>query len=239
MLFVASCSNRTKGGFQAYNCSERIEDAIEAFENRREGTAINILEEMKFQCGGTDLMDSVHYYLGMSHMRLNQFMDSRIEFERLRREYPFSPFAAEAHFRIGQLLYKQSNPPDRDQTETIEAIRVFNSFLNQFPSSDFADSVTVYLNKSVDKLAQKEYNNARFYRRQGKHDASLIYYNSLISKYPTTVYAQKGLIDMGEILFEMGRRSEAQEIVEKIKVSELDEELKNRVNVLIARLDSP
>ncbi len=232
MLFVASCAGRSKAGFQGSECHSRIDDAIEAYERQREGNAIKILDDLKFHCGGLDMMDTVHYYLGMSHKSLKQHVDARIEFERLRREHPFSPFAAEAHFRIGEILYSQSNPPDRDQTQTIEAIRVLNEFLSLYPSSEFADSATTFRDNGVDKLAEKEYLNARFYRRQGKKEASLVYYNSLIAKYASTSHATNGLVGKAEVLIELGRHREAAETLEQLQGIELDEELSRRVQIM-------
>ncbi|MDG5815473.1 outer membrane protein assembly factor BamD [Chitinispirillales bacterium ANBcel5] len=239
-LFLFSCagtqkSRRTPG---VIDCSEKLEDAIEAYQRGNHGEVIRVLDDVRYQCGGSPIMDSVHYYLGMSYFNRRQPLDARTEFEYLLREYPYSQFAPKALYRMGYLVYRESNPPDRDQRETMEAINLFNQFLDTYPRNEFADSAQYYLDAAVEKLAEKEYKNARFYSRQGKNEAALVYYNSLISKFSSSSFATKGIIEMAEIYYDAGRKSEAAEVLNKLEGREMDESMKKRSSTLKSRLEN-
>ncbi|MDR3013078.1 MAG: outer membrane protein assembly factor BamD [Chitinispirillales bacterium] len=218
-----------KGLFQ---CEERLQTAAHRMERRGFNDAIRILEEIKYQCGGIPLMDTVYYYTGMSHFRLRQYENARFEFEILYREFPRSPFVEEAHFRIAHMRYIQSLPSFRDQTDTKEAIRLLLDYLDLFPRGNFSDSAKAMYASALNKLAEKEFNNARFYRRQRKHEAALIYYRAVLSDYPESKFVPEAIVGMAEMLMALGRTQDAQEVVEELDTEAFEERLKTRINAV-------
>jgi len=232
---AASCSGPSakqlaKKGL--YNCSERLQTAINRAERRNYTDAIRIFDEIKFQCGGSPLIDTVHYHTAVSYFRLKQYDEARAEFETLYAEFPRSPFVEEAHFRIAQMRYMQSRPFFRDQTETKDAMRLLNDYADLYPKGAYADSAKTLYVQSLNKLAEKEFNNARFYRRQREHNAALIYYRAVVSEYPESKFAPESLVGMTEMLVMLQRMREAAEAVGELDAAAFDEGLRTRIEAV-------
>jgi outer membrane protein assembly factor BamD len=219
-----------------YKCQERLGTAAQLMERRNFTGALRILEEVKYQCGGSPFMDTVYYYAAMSNFRLKQYEDARFEFETLYREHPRSPFAEEAHFRLAHMRFIQSHPPRRDQSETKEAMRLFNDYLDLFPKGAFADSAKALFMTGLNRLAEKEFNTARFYLRQREHEAALIYYRSVLREYPDSKFAPEAVVGMAEMLVLLGRTEDAEDVIEELDAAAFEEGLRARLEAVRLRL---
>ena len=222
-----------------YNCNSRLETAMKRMEKRNYSDAIRIFDEIKYQCGGSSLMDTVYYHAAMSHFHLKQYSDARVEFESLQMEYPRSPFVEESHYRIGQMRYLRSHNARRDQTETKEAIRLLGDYIDLYPNGVFADSARHFRTLAVEKLAEKEFRNAMFYRRQKEHNASLIYFNTLLTQYPQSKFIPEAVVGTVEALTAVGRVEDARETLETLEMADFSEPLQKRLEAVILRLDQP
>ncbi len=215
-----------------YNCSERLQTAIARMEKKNYTDAVRILNDVKFQCGGSPVMDSAYYYTAISNLRLKQYDEASAEFESLYAEFPRSPFVEEAHFRIAHIRYMRSLPSFRDQADTKEAMRLFNDYVDLYPRGAHADSAKVLYSQALNKLAEKEFNNALFYRKQKEHNAALIYYRAVLSEYPESKLAPEAVVGMAEMLVALQRTREAAEAVEELDASAFDEKLRARIDAV-------
>jgi outer membrane protein assembly factor BamD len=235
LLTMVSCADTSpkkavKKGL--YNCSERLQVAARRMEKKNYVDAIRILDDVKFQCGGSAAMDTVYYYTAVAYFSQKQYEEARAEFEALYGEFPRSPFVEEAHFRIAHTRYMRSLPSFRDQTETKEAMRLFNDYVDLYPNGVYADSAKALYALSLDKLAEKEFNNALFYRKQKEHNAALIYYRAVLSGYPESRFAPEAVVGMAEMLVALQRTREAAEAVGELDAAVFDEGLRARIEAI-------
>ncbi|MDR2592505.1 MAG: outer membrane protein assembly factor BamD [Chitinispirillales bacterium] len=239
---AASCSGTSSKSLikkGLYNCSERLQAAVARMDKKNYTDAIRILDDVKFQCGGSPVMDSVYYYTAISHFRLKQYDDARAEFESLYAEFPRSPYVEEAHFRIAHMRYMKSLPYFRDQTDTKEAMRLFNDYADLYPRGAHVDSAKILYAQSLNKLAEKEFNNALFYRKQREHNAALIYYRAVISEYPESKFASEAVVGMAEMLVALQRTREAAEAVGELDAAAFDEKLRARIEAVRQQVGVP
>ena len=87
------------------------------------------------------------------------------EFQEFLAFFPTSPRADYAQFRIGYAHYQSMLAPQRDQTETKEAILQFQTFFKRFPNSALRSEVEKYDREARDRLSESEYEVGRFYAR--------------------------------------------------------------------------
>jgi outer membrane protein assembly factor BamD len=236
MVSCAGASTKTLVRKGLYNCSERLHTAVGRVEKKNYTDAVRILEDIKFQCGGSPVMDSVYYYAALSQFRQKQYEEARAEFEALYGEFPRSPFVEEAYFRIAHIRYMRSLPSFRDQTDTREAMRLFNDYLDLYPGGVYADSARALYAQSLDKLAEKEFNNALFYRKQKEHNAALIYYRAVLSEYPESRFAPEAVVGMAEMLVVLQRDKEAAEAVDELDAAAFGEGLRARIEAVRQKL---
>ena len=87
------------------------------------------------------------------------------EFNEFLSFFPTNPRADYAQSRIGFAHFKQMLAPQRDQTETREAIMQFGLFFKRFPNSTLRPEIEKYDRIARDRLSQSEFEVGRFYAR--------------------------------------------------------------------------
>ena len=235
ILFIA-CAGTHKIKPRKYECSSRVAEAIKKIKDGKNGSAKIILEDVKLQCAGHEVMDTAEYYLGLALLRLKYYADAKLEFSRIIQDFPGSPFFDESQYMIAFCVYKTSRPVDRDQTETKEAIKLLRDFIENYSSSVFADSARKYMAQAVDKLAEKEYSSARFYQKIGEKEAAVICYKSFINDYAGSGFAAPARFYLGQVLIELGRKDEAKEVLNGLVAKENNGDYVKKAHDLLGRL---
>lgn len=232
---LGSCAHGNKVAKKRYECGERFAKALKKYEAKKYSSAKVILDDVKLQCAGHPVMDSAGYFLGMSLARMKMYAEARLEFTRLTQDFPHSPFFDEAQFRIGWCVFRSALSVERDQTDTREAQRLFKDFLESYPSSKYADSAQACLKAAVGKLAEKEFNSARFYQKMGEKEAAVVCYKVFISEYPATSYTAQARLNLGQMLVELGRTAEAREVLNALLEEETKSETARKAQELLRR----
>jgi outer membrane assembly lipoprotein YfiO len=235
MLLIA-CAGTHKIKPRKYDCSSRVAEAMKKITDWKYGSAKLILEDVKLQCAGHEVMDTAEYYLGLSLLHLKFFADAKLEFSRIIQDFPNSPFFEASQYMIAFCVYKTSRPVDRDQTETKEAIKLMRDFIENYSSSVFADSARKYMAQAVGKLAEKEYNSARFYQKIGEKEAAVICYKSFINDYAGSGFAAPARLNLGQALIDLGRKGEAKEVLDGLVAKEDNSDYVKKAHELLGRL---
>jgi outer membrane assembly lipoprotein YfiO len=213
---IASCAGGKKVKKRKYECSPRVAEAVKKYEKKKYSSVKTILDDVLVQCAGSSVTDTAHYYLGMALLKMKLYLEAKLEFSRLMQEHPNSFYYEEALFRSAYSVFKISRHMERDQTETREAYRLFRDFLENYPSSAFADSSRKYMKRAVNKLAKKEYLSAEFYRKIGEKEAAIVCYRTFIKDYPGSDYTALARLNMGRLLLEIKRTQEAKEVLDEL-----------------------
>jgi len=221
-----------------YDCDGKLAKAVERYDRGWYGDARTVLEEVLTNCGGASSIDTAVYYLGMSMLRAGQTVEAKGQFRRLADNYQSSAFAEEATFRQGQCSFLSSNTYDRDQSETQDAIRELSAFLQTSTQTVWLDSAREYIDKCRDKLARREFMNARFYDRIDKYDASVVYYRSLIADYPSSKYVPEAQVNLALALARTDRVTEARAVAKQVLDGDYSEEIKRRARLVLARIEA-
>jgi outer membrane assembly lipoprotein YfiO len=172
----------------------------------------------------------------MTNAKTKKYIEARTEFERLTQDFPGSPFFEEAKFRIGYVVFLQSNPSNRDQKETKEAIRLLDNFIELNPKSPFIDSAMYYHTLAYEKLAKKDFENAQFYEKINERDAAVVYYRAFLDQFIDSKLADQARYNAIELLLKLDRVSEAIEMREELLNNGKNKELQKKARALFANL---
>ena len=164
---------------------------------------------------GTQIADKAQFYLAESHFGLKEYIIAASEYEKLGRNYPQSDLVDDAQYKIGLSYYKLSPGYALDQNYTIQAVKEFQTFLEEFPTSDIRPKVEELLTTSRNKLAKKEFKAANLYRKMGHYNAAIIYFNEFLKVYYDTDFAEEALFRKGESLNKVENWEEAQKTFEE------------------------
>ena len=102
--------------------------------------------------------------------------------------YPTNRRADYAQYKIGITHFKQMRAAQRDQTETREAIKSFNTFLERYPPGPArtvdVDEVKAHLRQARDRLSQADYQVGFFYYRARWYPGAIDRFKVLLKDDP-------------------------------------------------------
>ena len=165
-------------------CKKRYENAEELYKAKKYGRTVEKLEEILSTCAGSGYMEQAQFLIAESHFNLEQWIEARGEYGSFIVNFPGSPFAETAEFRKAVSSYNMEYKIDRDESNTTTAMKDFERYLANHPSTPLRDSVNYYYNNLVDRVAEKEFQTGRLYLRMEKPQAAVIYFKEFMETYP-------------------------------------------------------
>ena len=174
-------------------CQKRYNEAEELYKAKKYGRSIEKLEGILSTCAGSGYMDQAQFLLAESHFNLEQWIEARGEYGSFIVNFPGSPFAETAEYRKAVSSFNMDYKIDRDESNTTTAMKDFERYLANHPSTPLRDSVNYYYNLLVDRVAEKEFQTGRLYLRMEKPQAAVIYFKEFLETYPNAKRRQETL----------------------------------------------
>ncbi|HIE06027.1 MAG TPA: outer membrane protein assembly factor BamD [bacterium (Candidatus Stahlbacteria)] len=171
--------------------------------------AVQSFEFLIFNFPGSNLVDDAQLYIAKSQLAMKHYEQASLEAQFLIENFPRSELVEEAYIIRVRALFAALPPYRRDQSRTMETIKILEQFIENYPSSKFLDEAREILYKCRSRISQKLLKNGRFYKRRGDLDASVIYFNMILNRYPETVAAREAMYCLAEILEHKLRIEEA------------------------------
>jgi len=130
--------------------------------------------------------------------------------ERYLKDYPNSPEADYVLYLQANSFYMQIPDISRDQEKTAKALETFQSVVQKYPKSDYADDAKYKIQVTQDQLAGKEMSIGRFYLTRRNYTAAINRFRNVLQYYQTTRHAAEALYRLVEAYLGLGITEEAQ-----------------------------
>jgi outer membrane protein assembly factor BamD len=130
--------------------------------------------------------------------------------------YPGHAIADLGQYRLARSYFDQAPSVERDQGATAKALAEFRRLVKQYPESRYAPDAIAKIEACRLKLAEKDLWVADYYTRQGKLDAALQRYDSLLREYSRTAAAPQALFQKADLLIRLGRTDEAAAVLRRL-----------------------
>jgi outer membrane protein assembly factor BamD len=151
------------------------------------------------------------------------------EFKEFLTFYPTSPRADYAQYKLGLAHYRQMRGPQRDQSETREAVKEFETFVERYPNSKLMPEVRTKLREAKDRLDTADYLVGFFYYRQRWYPGAIDRYTGRDAVY----------FHLGQALANQKKEAEAlpyfEKLVQEFDQSEYLQEAQKRIAELKAQ----
>jgi outer membrane protein assembly factor BamD len=145
------------------------------------------------------------------------------EYREFLSFYPTHARADYAQYKLGMSHFYQMHGPDRDQTETREAIAELTLFLRRYPSSSLVPEAQKNLRAARDRLGDAEYGVAYFYVRTQKFPpAAIDRFTALLKEDPEYTRRDAVYYYLADSLLKMKRPAEALPVLERL-IAEFDQ----------------
>ena len=182
------------------------------------------------------IADSAQYYLAESHFKMKEYLIAAAEYEKLINNMPHSKLVPLAEYKLALSYYKLSPRPELDQEYTRKAIRQFQLFIEENPTSPLKDDALKKIAELRNKLAEKQYKNADIYRKMHEYKAAIIYYDLVLQNYYDTDWADDAQLGKIETYLEMDDLASAQKEIEKFKAQFPNSKLMKKVEKLAKKI---
>ena len=208
IILIASCG----GPYKAKRIElpdQKLAFADALFEKGEYGKAAVEYKDFIATFAGDERSDYAQFRLAESYRLDEQYAIAAVEYRILVSDYGYSEYVDDAFFLEGVCAFMQTNRPERDQTKSYEALNRINRFLQIFPSSPRREEAEELRKQIDDHLGEKDFLNAKLYYSMRRYEAALIYFDKVISSFPSTVWAQRSQYYRGMIMKERGNLEEA------------------------------
>jgi outer membrane protein assembly factor BamD len=163
------------------------------------------------------------------------------EYREFLTFYPTNPRADYAQFKLGMTHHRQMRAPQRDQTETREAVREFETFVERYPNSSLMPEAKQRLREARDRLSTYEYQVGYFYYRQRWYPGAIDRLKGLLKVDPGFTNRDAAYYYLAESLSKVKLYAEAlpyyEKLIAEFQVSEFLELAKTRRDELRNQMD--
>ena len=129
--------------------------------------------------------------------RNEEYLNAITEFDKLTRRMGFSEYVEEARFKICESYKIESPRYFHDQEYTQKALERYQEFIDDYPESQYLDSILLSIKDLRNKMANKLYQTGVLYIKMEEYKSAKIAFKSAIDTYYDTDIihlAKQGLI---------------------------------------------
>jgi outer membrane protein assembly factor BamD len=138
------------------------------------------------------------------------------EFREFLTFFPTNPRADYAQFKLAMTFYHQMAKPERDQSNTKEALKEFDAFFERFADSTLAAEAKTRQREARDRLSESEYRVGLFYYRSKWWPGAIDRLQSVLKLDPGFTNRDAVYYYLAESLTKIGRQAEALPYFERI-----------------------
>jgi len=195
----------------------KMQQIHQEFDQERYADVVLLVDAFLSERPGTRYVEEATYMKGRALYERGMDIEAEDQFRSLLRNFPGGEFAPEATYYLALTLLSQSRQAQLDQTETRQALTQFRSFLNQYPDHELADRARTHVEEIRNKLAKKEYLNAKFYLHRGYQKAARIYFKEkVLASYDDTPWAVPAMLGLAKSYEETGTWKEAADWAQRV-----------------------
>ncbi|MEE3482781.1 MAG: outer membrane protein assembly factor BamD [Bacteroidales bacterium] len=194
-LAFPSCTEYTKLT-KSDDIDLKYEKAFEYYDKGEYYKAATLLESVIPSYRGTEKGETGLYTKAMAHFNNKEYLTAKSYFSAYCKGYPSGKYIEDAKFHIGYCYYLDSPNVKLDQENTQKAIDELLEFSQTYPHSEKLPRVLDLLKEMREKLAEKEYLNAKLYYDLGDYMgnnylSAIVTAGNALKKYPDTQYKEE------------------------------------------------
>ncbi|MGH7676965.1 MAG: outer membrane protein assembly factor BamD [Gemmatimonadaceae bacterium] len=172
---------------------------VREYEREHWGNAIVAFEKLTGDLPARDtLLPRSYWYLALSHDRQREHLLAAQSFTRLFESFPDDTLADDAALLAGRQYKRLWRKPALDPTYGETALTAYNALLGLYPDSEHAEAARREIAELEQWFATKDYESGMYYYRRKAWDSALIYFRSVLARWPNVPRARDALLRMAE-----------------------------------------
>ena len=169
----------------------KYEAAIRYYEEKDYSKALQILDQMMTAVKATDKAEDIYFYYAYCYFHQKDYTLASYYFKRFYSNFPNSARAEECLFKSAYCNFLNAPVYSLDQSNTNEAIKELQLFINIYPKSKWIPECNDLIDKSREKLEMKDYKIAKLYFRMGDYAAAIMSFQNILNDFPETIHREE------------------------------------------------
>jgi outer membrane protein assembly factor BamD len=190
LAVLASCGEYNRL-LKSTDYEKKYNAAISYYDKKEYTKALALLEELVSIYRGTNKAEKIMYYYAYSTYAVGDYLLAGYHFNNFVRTFPASDKVEECAFMYAYCYYLESPRYTLDQTDTKNAIKELQFFLNKYPESSRREECNKLIAALREKLEKKYYEIAKQYYFLDDYKAALVSFENLLKDYPDTKYREE------------------------------------------------
>ena len=192
MLLFTACGDFQKL-LKSNNNQLKYETAVSLFNKGSYNRASQLFEQVTAEFRGTDKAEKIAYMYAYCYYHESDYILANYQFKQFSENFPTSQYAEECAYMAAYCKYLDSPIFSLDQTNTYDAMKELQVFINRYPQSSRVELSNELIDKLREKLELKALRRVNFfirpmiYRLQSSHSITCL------KEYPDTRYREDAL----------------------------------------------
>ena len=184
VIAFSSCSGSLSKILKNADPAYKLRMAEQFFVKKKFSQAQTIYEDILpyFKTGKE--FEDIYYKYAYCAYNLEDFMNAENLFKSYLEIFPNSVKAEEIDYMRAYSFYKQSPKAELDQTNTIKAMGMMQTYINTHPGSPRIKEANDIIDICRGKLEVKDYKSAQLYYDIGQFRAAGVAFATLMNNYP-------------------------------------------------------
>ena len=160
--------------------------AEEYFAKKKYTQAQLIYEDIMPLFRGEPEFEDIFYKYAYTAYYQKDYLNAENLFKSYLEVYPNGPRSEEVDYMRAYAFYKQSPKAALDQSTTMKAIGMLQTFINTHPGSARNKEATTIIDELRQKLETKDMKAAQLYYDIGQYRAAAVAFNTMLNQYADT-----------------------------------------------------
>jgi outer membrane protein assembly factor BamD len=186
-LFLSSCGGGISKLLKNPDPAYKLRMAEQYFVKKKYTLAQQLYEDVMPYYKASKEFEDIYYKYAYAAYYLGDYMSAENLFKSYLEIFPNSLKAEEVDYMRAYSFYKQSPKPQLDQTNTVRAMGMMQTFINTHPGSARNKEATEIIDICRAKLELKDYQSAQLYYDMGQFRAAGVAFTTLLNGYPESM----------------------------------------------------
>ena len=166
----------------------KLQKANEYYDKKIFARAAELYEEVMPVLKGTDKDTLVHYRYVWSEYYMADYILAQYHFKAFTRQFPTSQYVEICAYMSAYCYFINSPNYKLDQTYSKNAIKEFQSFVDNYPESSRLDSCNMFIDQLNQKIEKKEYEIIKQYFKLDDWKATIVAVKNYLKEHPASGY---------------------------------------------------
>lgn len=191
LLILGSSCSRFRRLERSEDWREKYQGGLDYYAKKDYYRTAILFEQILPIVRGLPEGEKVEFYLAYCQYYEKTYLLASNQFKTFFENYGRSSLAEEAYFMYAYSLYVASPAENLDQKSSIEAMNAMQTYVNQYPTSKFAEQANEVIAASQKKLEKKGFEGAKQYLKLKYYQAAVVSFENFQKSFPDSQYMEE------------------------------------------------